>query len=203
MYGLALSVVLVLIVIYWMTCAFGMDLSKMSSENNPITWFTNKIARDASAVTESVVSGAAAGLEDVDQPFSIGKTEPSGVTIDELSSLEGYAGQTGNVSQQSVYDPREMGILKKKEVESHYRNLKERSPYSTVGTAPPVAYERDDDPYTRESGVPWVGGLPNRAFAKAIGGGGPQSGARETTGASSESIAALQRMSARAPKWNG
>lgn len=203
MYGLALSIVLVLIIIYWVTCAFGIDLSNMSAKNNPITWITNKFVRGAAIVSSSMASGIAAGLKDTDQPFALGTIQPKGPSLDELSSLEGYAGQDGDSVQTGVYDPLEMGVVKKKEVESHYQNLSERSPFSSVGTAPARAYERDDDPYLRESGVPWVGGLPNRAFAKAMGGGGPQSGARETTGASADSIAELQRIASNAPKWNG
>jgi hypothetical protein len=206
MYGLALSVVLVLVIIYCMTCAFGIDFSKMSSKNNAITLLTNtfipSVAHLPGPMSPDPASNPEAGLPDTDQNFTL-RERDTAASIDELNALEGYADQTNNVSQVGVYDPLEMGVVKKKEVEAHHRNLAERSPYSTVGTAPPGSYVRDDDPYTRESGVPWVGGIPNRADARAPGGGGPQAGARESVGASSESIASLSRMAKRAPKWNG
>lgn len=204
MYGGALFIVVVLIVIYAFTCAFGWDVGKMSAKNNPITFVTSAVSRGVTLLVGSVASGTASGVEagvaDLDQPFSLtsNKTEND---IDQLAELEGYAGQQNAIGGVSVYDPISMGAVKQKEVSAHYKNLKERSPFSTVGSIQPSRVKRDDDPYMRETGVPWVGGLPSRAFNRRVG--GPQAGARDSISASSKSVEELYRSANEAPVWIG
>ena len=77
------------------------------------------------------------------------------------------------------------GALKRCEVESHYKNLEERSPFSTTGAAKPCRFKRDDDPYSR-TGIPWVYRPPNRVYGTHIT--GPESGARAVPTESSASI---------------
>jgi hypothetical protein len=191
MYGIALFIVVVLIVIYACSCSSGFDIGKMSIASNPIRSFLMRFTNNDAS--ENVTN-------EMDQPFSL--TSNKAVDdVDQISSLEGFAGQSNSIGNVSVYDPIAMGAVKQTEVNAHYKGLKERSPFSTVGAIQPSRVKRDDDPYTRETGVPWVGGLPSRAFNRTIG--GPQNGARESVSASSKSIEELHRSANKSPVWIG
>lgn len=189
MYGIALFIVVVLIVIYACSCSFGYDIGEMSISNNPV-----------SSMLMRFKDTAESNPDEMDQPFSL--TSNKAVDdVDQIAMLEGFAGQSNSIGNVSVYDPIAMGAVKQTEVNSHYKGLKERSPFSTVGAIQPSRVKRDDDPYIRETGVPWVGGLPSRAFNRNIG--GPQNGARESVSASSKSIEELYRSANKAPVWIG
>ena len=183
MYGTALFLVVVIIIIYAVTCSYdnGEDINPMAKGVDIIKSILFKI-----------------GLRDKDpnaDPFS-GSNASKGNTsgaINDLAALEGFDGNLNEVGDVSSYDPVAMGAVKKSEVDAHYKNLKERSPFSTVGSAAPSSVRRDDDPFTRESGVPWVGGVPSRAFKPRTS--GPQSGARQLNSTSSGSINVLTRKS--------
>lgn len=125
--------------------------------------------------------------------------------VDNISSLEGMdtdedESMENTVGQVTSYDPITMGAIKKTEVESHYKNLNERSPFSTVGTAGARAYVRDDDQFYRDTGNKWSYRPPCRTFKKTVG--GPQSGAREVGSVSSKEIVSLHKSSCRSGyKW--
>ena len=190
MYGKALFIVVVLIIIYAFTCAFGWDVRKMSKVNNPVAWILSNVKGADDEVSEVV--------DELDQPFSLTSNKDES-NIDELATLEGFDGQENAIGNVGVYDPLTMGAVKKKELDAHYKNLKNRTPYSSVGSIQPSRVRRDDDPYARETGVPWVGGLPSRAFNRKIG--GPQAGARDSISASSKSVVDLHKSARKAPVW--
>jgi len=120
--------------------------------------------------------------------------------LPELAAMEGFAGMIGDVGQVSSYDPIQMGAIKQSEVDSHYNNLKDRSPFSAVGVTSASSVRRDDDPYMRDSGVPWVGGIPRRAFKGEHQ--GPQGGARQTISASAESLDRLSKEASSSKSWD-
>lgn len=100
-------------------------------------------------------------------------------SIGALANKEGFSGDEDdkmNVSSSS-YDPITMGAVKQSEVDAHYRNLEERSPFATVGTAGAKNVLRDDDEIYRNTGVKWVYRPPSRTFTTVLG--GPQDGARQ------------------------
>jgi hypothetical protein len=192
MYGKALFIVVVLIVIYAFSCAFGLDVSKMSIDNNPIKAY---VARSTRSKDERV-----SDPNEMDGPFSLTSNRHID-DVDQIESTEGFAGQLNAIGNVSVYDPISMGAIKQTEVDAHHKGLMERGSFSTTGAIQPSRVKRDDDPYTRETGVPWIGGLPNRAFNRKIG--GPQSGARESVSASTKSIEELHRTANKSSVWIG
>lgn len=135
----------------------------------------------------------------------VGMSPDVGGAVENIASLEGMtdgdpgAGD-GKVGQVTAYDPITMGAIKKTEVESHYKNLNERSPFATVGTAGSRAYIRDDDQFYRDTGNKWSYRPPCRTFKKTVG--GPQAGAREVGSVSAKEIVALHKSSCRSGyKW--
>lgn len=203
MYGQALLFVLVLIVIFSFTCAYDDSESK-----NPIVVVSSvigrgvyRISRAIASITGSIVKGVSADIDDSSDNLSgfsqVRHKDES--NIDELAALEGMAGEQNTTGSVSMYDPLQMGAITKEELQAHNKNLKERSPYSTTGVAGPDKNMLDDDPYTKGSGVPWVGHPPRRAFNRRIG--GPEAGARATTSTSSKSIYNLYNDSKKAPVW--
>lgn len=120
--------------------------------------------------------------------------------VESIASLEGMQDQENRVGQVTAYDPLTMGAIKKTEVESHYKNLDERSPFATVGSAGPKAYIRDDDQFYRDTGNKWSYRPPCRTFKKTVG--GPQAGAREVGSVSAKEIVSLHKSSCRSGyKW--
>ena len=198
MYGTALCIVLVFVMVYVASCASGTQISDWSIGNNPITG--KLLASD----------GFNSSPDRLGEPFSDIQDKSAGaagVGIDELRSLEGYADQNATTSTnlESKYDPLHMGVVKSCEVESHYKNLKERSPYSTVGTASACKYERDDDEIFRNTGVVHLGGHRKKLFSvpfASMHGGADQPGAREVTSTSRSDIAHLAMRSKVAKDWN-
>ena len=91
-----------------------------------------------------------------------------------------------------------MGALKQTEIDAHKRGLSEMTPFNSYGPAGPNKTIRDDDEYTRNTGVPWVGGRPKTINKVAS---GPQAGARQVTSASEKDIYQAHLMSANAPTW--
>jgi hypothetical protein len=195
MYGTALFIVVVIIIIYAITCSSDQKDGGFNPMEKGVDMVKSLLFK--------------VGLRDTDptkDPFSnehISKNNTP-AAMDHLSSLEGFDVNlnshddiSGHVSS---YDPIAMGAVKKSEVDAHHKNLKERSSFSTVGTAAPSSVRRDDDPFIRESGVPWVGGVPSRAFkAKSS---GPQDGARQLNSTSANSIKELTRKSNEMRCWN-
>jgi hypothetical protein len=96
------------------------------------------------------------------------------------------------------YDPINMGALKQSEIDAHKRGIAEMAPFNSYGPAGPKKVLRDDDDYTRNTGVPWVGGRP-RTLKKVAS--GPQAGARQVTSASEKDIYVTHLMSANEPTW--
>jgi hypothetical protein len=101
-------------------------------------------------------------------------------------------------SNPDQYDPINMGALKQTEIDAHKRGLAEMTPFNSYGPAGPNKTIRDDDEYTRNTGVPWVGGRP-RTINKVAS--GPQAGARQVTSASEKDIYQAHLMSANEPSW--
>lgn len=100
-------------------------------------------------------------------------------TIREIASTEGFSDDNGDkmARESSSYDPIAMGAVKQSEVDAHYKNLAERSPFATVGTAGAKNVLRDDDEIYRNTGVKWVFRPPSRSFKTVLS--GPQDGARQ------------------------
>jgi hypothetical protein len=100
-------------------------------------------------------------------------------TIKNIADTEGFTDDGGDkmARESSSYDPLTMGAVKQSEVDAHYKNLAERSPFATVGTAGAKNVLRDDDEILRNTGVPWVFRPPSRSFKTVMG--GPQDGARQ------------------------
>lgn len=97
-----------------------------------------------------------------------------------------------------VYDPINMGALKQTEIDAHKRGLSEMTPFNSYGPSGPSKTIRDDDEYTRNTGVPWVGGRPRTVKKVAS---GPQAGARQVTSASQKDIYQTHIISAMEPTW--
>lgn len=97
-----------------------------------------------------------------------------------------------------AYDPINMGALKQTEIDAHKRGLSEMTPFNSYGPSGPNKTIRDDDEYTRNTGVPWVGGRPRTVKKVAS---GPQAGARQVTSASEKDIYQTHIISATEPTW--
>lgn len=137
----------------------------------------------------------------VNQGLWAGPTSNKGEgDLPELAAMEGYANGVPEGGQISTYDPVQMGAIKQSEVASHYNNLKDRSPFSAVGVTSAGSVRRDDDPYMRDSGIPWVGGLPRRAYKARDQ--GPGGGARQTISASASSLSTLGKEARSSKKWD-
>jgi hypothetical protein len=96
------------------------------------------------------------------------------------------------------YDPINMGALKQTEIDAHKRGLKEMSPFANTGPAAPNKILRDDDDYTRNTGVTWIGGRP-RTVNKVVS--GPQAGARQVTSTAEKDIRETHIRAMNAPQW--
>ncbi len=96
------------------------------------------------------------------------------------------------------YDPINMGALKQTEIDAHKRSISELTPFNSYGPAGPDKAIRDDDEYTRNTGVTWIGGRPRtvKKFAS-----GPQAGARQVTSASNRDIYLTHLLSKHEPTW--
>lgn len=99
------------------------------------------------------------------------------------------------------YDPLQMGALKQTEVDAHKRGLREMSPFASYGPAGSQRIIRDDDEYTRNTGVVWIGGRP-RTVNKVMS--GPQAGARQVTSTSEKDIRVthIKSMTEPTTAWN-
>lgn len=96
------------------------------------------------------------------------------------------------------YDPINMGALKQTEIDAHKKGIADMNPFNSYGPAGPSKTLRDDDEYTRNTGVPWVGGRPRTVKKVAS---GPQAGARQVTSASEKDIYQTHLISASEPTW--
>jgi hypothetical protein len=190
MYGIALFLLLVIFVIYVFRDKIGLNNMKY---NNPIATVMNNITEYSKSHLD--------GYKE-DQPFAMEtNTDTTKITnMTNMTDVDAIDNQKHNIDE-NTYDPIAMGAVKQSEVNAHYKGLKERSPFSTVGALSAGRVKRDDDPYSRETGVPWVGGVPHRAFNRRVG--GPQSGARDTVSASAKAINELHQSASNANVWVG
>lgn len=128
------------------------------------------------------------GFKAFKRPTNIFSGRPS---ISALANKEGFKGNENdkmNIASSS-YDPIAMGAVKQSEIDAHHRNLAERSPFATVGTAGAKNVLRDDDEIYRDTGVKWVFRPPSRTFKTVLG--GPQDGARQVGSVSEKDITKL------------
>jgi hypothetical protein len=180
MYGVVLLIVIVVICIYTFSCMFEVDIKRATGMKIP-----NVLTGHTSDLTNAVDDDAET------QPFSQYGNNNGGYD-NEFAELEHGA---------NVYDPISMGAIKPKEVDAHNNNLRDRSPFSTVGTMGSSRVRRDDDPYTRDTGgVPWVGGVPIRAFRSHVKGVGDHG--RESGSTSDKSLHSLHQVASSVTAWN-
>jgi hypothetical protein len=199
----AFFIVTILVIVYMM---YNIICSENGS--NPLKWIREKIKKNKvcgcnlmpSFTSPNNINSKKINHHHKSQGFSamIGKNLDED-SLPELAAMEGFADSASNIEHISTYDPVQMGAIKKSEVDSHYANLKDRSPFSAVGVTSARSVRRDDDPYMRDSGVPWVGGIPRRAYKSMNQ--GPRGGARETISASSASLERLGREARNSKSW--
>lgn len=101
-------------------------------------------------------------------------------------------------SPDGSYDPIQMGALKPAEVAAHKHGFEEMTPFNYLGPVKPSSTLRDDDEYTRNTGVTWVGGRPRTVKQVAS---GPQAGARNVVSASDKDIQETHLISMYEPTW--
>lgn len=180
MWAFACLVLLVAIIVYIVACT-------QTKNNDPVRWIKKSTSSNyakSQKATDSI-------FDTLDDGFDVG---PKASTLDSMSDIMGSEGMENGPSGEEqlarvqMYDPLTQGGLKKTEIESHYKNLSERSPFATVGAARADQFVRDDDEIAR-TGIPWVFRPPTRAYNNANS--GPQSGARQVT---SESGANIERL---------
>lgn len=190
----ACLILVVTIIIYIWACA-------TSQTKNPADFIAQRMGGVYTAASPHVSNI----IDNVDQGMTLQGGTHSNNSMDRIMGTEGMttthdpdnASETESV-RVAEYDPASQGGLKHTEIESHQRNMEERSPFATVGAARADSYIRDDDEYMR-TGIPWVFRPPCRAYSGP--GIGPQSGARQVNSESSASIASLNKMDA-CPSYN-
>jgi hypothetical protein len=190
MYGTALFIVLVLVVIYILTCSYG-SLSNL----NPLS-LVKYMGYKGYRMVSSVLGSTSRVTADYDDGF-YGGSGPQ--RVDDIGKSEGPTGEINTTDSAMAYDPSLLGAVKECEVKAHKDNLKNKSNFSTTGVVNSSRIERTDDDILRETGVPYVGFPPKRSL-KAFPN-GPQSGARAAPSTSEHSINALYKSSKKSQSW--